>query len=86
MPRRRLDWNRDPHAPTPRGGRNPYIQAAVTNAIIGAVVIVVAAATGGSIVRAVVAVLLAWAAGTAYASWRIRSRERAERGDGPGDL
>lgn len=54
--------------------RSEYIRVAVVNAVIGVVVLVVAAASGSSILRAVVAVLLAWAAGTAYAFFRIRSR------------
>ena len=59
-------------------GRNPYRDAALVNAGLGAVVIVVAVATGGSVVRAIVAVLIAWVLGTAYSWWRVR--QRAGRG------
>ena len=67
---RNLRWN-------PRAlarGHNPYRDAALVNAGLGAVVIVVAVATGGSVVRAVVAVLIAWSLGTAYSWWRVRQR------------
>ena len=55
-------------------GRNPYRDAALINAGLGVIVVVVAVATGGSVVRAVVAVLIAWVAGTAYSWWRVRQR------------
>ena len=55
-------------------GRNPYRDAALVNAGLGVVVVVVAVATGGSVVRAVVAVLIAWLLGTAYSWWRVRQR------------
>lgn len=65
-----------------RNLRNPYAQAAAINAGLGGVVVLVALATGGSVVRAVLAVLIAWALGTAYTWWRIRQRaDRAARGD-----
>lgn len=64
-----------PSAPERRlRGRNPYRDAALVNAGLGAIVIVVAVATGGSVVRAVVAVLIAWSLGTAYSWWRVRQR------------
>lgn len=77
---RKLRW--DPPSTPPTGGRNPYLQAAAINGVLAVVVVLVALATGGSAVRALVAVAVAWAAGTAYSWWRIRQRaERAARGD-----
>lgn len=76
MPRN-LKWPTEPRPPA-RGGRNAYVQAAVTNGVIAVLVIVIAAATGGSILRAVVAVILAWLAGTAYMWWRIKGRRRGD--------
>lgn len=57
-----------------RRGRNPYRDTAVVNGGLAAVVVVLAVATDGSVVRAVVAVAIAWVVGTAYAWWRIRQR------------
>ena len=69
---RNLRW--DPERRPPQSGRNPYLQAAVINAGLGVVVILLALATGGSVLRALVAVAIAWAVGTAYACWRLRRR------------
>lgn len=61
--------------PDRRRGRNPYRDAALVNAGLAVVVVIVAVATGGSVVRAVVAVAIAWVVGTAYAWWRVRQRD-----------
>lgn len=68
---RHLRWNPDSRL----RGRNPYRDAALVNAFLAAIVIVIAVATGGSVVRAVVAVVIAWVLGTAYSWWRLRRRE-----------
>ena len=73
---RHLRWDRPDSRPA-GSGRNPYLQAAVINAVLAVVVVVLALATGGSVVRAVVAVVIAWVAGTAYTWWRIRQRAAA---------
>ena len=63
-----------PPAPERRRGSHPYRDTALVNAGLAVVVVIVAVSTGGSVVRAVVAVAIAWVVGTAYACWRVRQR------------
>ena len=69
-----------PPAPERRRGRNPYRDTALVNAGLAVVVVIVAVATGGSVVRAIVAVAIAWVVGTAYAWWRVRQRADRDAG------
>jgi hypothetical protein len=73
---RHLRWD-PPERRAAGSGRNPYLQAAAINGVLAVVVVLLSLVTGGSVVRAIVAVAIAWSAGTAYTWWRIRQRAAA---------
>ena len=62
---------------TPRP-RRPYRDTLIGYAILAALVVAVAAITGGNLVRAVLIAGACFLAATAYSWWRLRTREAQE--------
>jgi hypothetical protein len=58
--------------------RRPYRDVVIGYAILAALVIVVAAVTGGDMVRAVLIAAGCFVAATAWSWWRFRTREARE--------
>jgi len=58
--------------------RRPYRDVVIGYAILAALVIVVAAVTGGDVVRAVLIAAGCFVAATAWSWWRFRAREAGE--------
>jgi hypothetical protein len=55
----------------------PYRDSALTYAVLGLAVVVVAFATGSGVLKSVAGGLSAFLLATAYTWWRLRQRERA---------
>jgi Flp pilus assembly protein TadB len=72
---RKLRWDMEP---AKSSSTHPYRDTAVVYAGLAGLVVVVAAATGGSVVKALIAGLVAFAAATAYSWWRVRKRLRRQ--------
>jgi 4-amino-4-deoxy-L-arabinose transferase-like glycosyltransferase len=60
--------------------RHPFRDSAILYAVLGGVVVGVAAATGGNVRKAVIIVVIFFVVATAYSWWRWR--ERIRRGGG----
>jgi Flp pilus assembly protein TadB len=72
---RKLRWDVEPARTT---SKHPYRDSALVYAGLAGLVVVIAAATGGSVVRAVVAGVVVFAAATGYSWWRVRERLRRQ--------
>jgi Flp pilus assembly protein TadB len=83
---KKLDWDDEPPREPPK---RPYRDTALVYAAFALVIVVVAAITGGSLLRAVVYAFGFWVLATGYGIWRWRARlreharhEREEAGEG----
>jgi Flp pilus assembly protein TadB len=74
---RKLRWDTEPAKTT---SKHPYRDSAFVYAGLAGLVVVIAAATGGSVVKAVVAGVVVFTAATAYSWWRVRERLRRQEG------
>jgi hypothetical protein len=76
---RKLRW--EMHEPT-TSSKHPYRDSAIIYGILAGLVVVIAAVTGRSIVKGVIAGAAFFAAAMAYSWWRWREKLRKqERGD-----
>ena len=58
--------------------KHPYRDSALIYGGLAALVVVIAAATGGNLVKAVIVAGVAFVAATLYSWWRVRERLRDE--------
>ena len=72
---RKLRWDVEPGRSS---SKHPYRDSALVYAGLAGLVVVIAAATGGSVVKAVIAGVVVFAAATAYSWWRVRERLRRQ--------
>ena len=72
---RKLRWDVEPARSS---SKHPYRDSALVYAGLAGLVVVIAAATGGSVVKALIAGLVVFAAATAYSWWRVRERLRRQ--------
>jgi uncharacterized protein (DUF697 family) len=62
--------------PARRKIRHPYRDSALTYAVLGALVIVVAYATGSGLIKSIAGGATAFVLATAWTWWRLRTREQ----------
>jgi hypothetical protein len=64
--------------PSAPRSRRPFRDSAILYGALAVIVVIVAAVTGGDVLRAIVVAALVWAAAMAWTWWRLRTRAQRE--------